>query len=116
MSGAIPPLPKYAFMAWCLIKHRGNFTFTLPLLFLCSFSFFLPISFGFYLCEHGYYLHIISCVHSLLNSATSCQDKTARSTDVCSTTTGSDSCFRQSKVQVKLSQCLSKHHVMKKYG
>jgi hypothetical protein len=28
MSGAIPPLPQYAFMAWCLVKHRDNFTFT----------------------------------------------------------------------------------------
>jgi hypothetical protein len=24
MSGAIPP-PHYAFMAWCLVKHRINF-------------------------------------------------------------------------------------------
>jgi len=24
MSGAIPPLSQYAFMAWCLVKkHRG---------------------------------------------------------------------------------------------
>jgi hypothetical protein len=29
MSGAIPLLPKYAFMAWCLVKHRDNFTFIL---------------------------------------------------------------------------------------
>jgi hypothetical protein len=28
MSGAIPPLPEYAFMAWCLVQHRNNFTFT----------------------------------------------------------------------------------------
>jgi hypothetical protein len=28
MLGAIPPLPQYAFMAWCLVKHRDNFTFT----------------------------------------------------------------------------------------
>jgi hypothetical protein len=28
MSGAIPPLPQYAFVAWCLVKHRDNFTFT----------------------------------------------------------------------------------------
>jgi hypothetical protein len=29
MRGAIPPLPQYAFMAWCLVKkHRDNFTFT----------------------------------------------------------------------------------------
>jgi hypothetical protein len=25
MSGAIPPHPQYAFMAWCLVKHRDNF-------------------------------------------------------------------------------------------
>jgi hypothetical protein len=29
MRGAIPPLPQYVFMAWCLVKHRDNFT--LPL-------------------------------------------------------------------------------------
>jgi hypothetical protein len=23
--------PQYIFMAWCLVKHRDNFTFTLPL-------------------------------------------------------------------------------------
>jgi hypothetical protein len=28
MSGAIPPLLQYVFMAWCLVKHRDNFTFT----------------------------------------------------------------------------------------
>jgi hypothetical protein len=28
MSGAIPPLPQHAFMAWCLVKHRDYFTFT----------------------------------------------------------------------------------------
>jgi hypothetical protein len=28
MRGGIPPLPQYAFMAWCLVKHRDNFTFT----------------------------------------------------------------------------------------
>jgi hypothetical protein len=28
MRGAIPQLPQYAFMAWCLVKHRDNFTFT----------------------------------------------------------------------------------------
>jgi hypothetical protein len=31
MNGAIPPLLQYAFMAWCLVKHRDNFTFTLSL-------------------------------------------------------------------------------------
>jgi hypothetical protein len=28
MLGAIPPFPQYAFMAWCFVKHRDNFTFT----------------------------------------------------------------------------------------
>jgi hypothetical protein len=28
MRGAIPPLPHYVFVAWCLVKHRDNFTFT----------------------------------------------------------------------------------------
>jgi hypothetical protein len=29
MHGAIPPLLQCAFMAWCLGKHRDNFTFLL---------------------------------------------------------------------------------------
>jgi hypothetical protein len=29
MSGAMPPLPLYVFMEWCLVKHRDNFTFTI---------------------------------------------------------------------------------------
>jgi len=33
MRGAIHPLLQYAFMAWCLVKHRDNFTFTLAYLF-----------------------------------------------------------------------------------
>jgi hypothetical protein len=32
MSGAIIPLPQYAFMAWCSVKHRDDFTFTFYLL------------------------------------------------------------------------------------
>jgi len=31
MSGAIPPLPQYVFMMWCLVKYRDNFTFTFTL-------------------------------------------------------------------------------------
>jgi len=30
MHGAIPPLPKFVFMVWGLVKHRDNFI--LPLL------------------------------------------------------------------------------------
>jgi hypothetical protein len=28
MREAIPPLPQYVFVAWFLVKHRDNFTFT----------------------------------------------------------------------------------------
>jgi hypothetical protein len=35
MHGAIPPLPQYVFMAWCLLKHRDNFTF----IFTFTFTF-----------------------------------------------------------------------------
>jgi hypothetical protein len=31
MRWDIPQLPQYAFMAWCLVKHRDNFTFYLLL-------------------------------------------------------------------------------------
>jgi len=27
MSKAVPPIPQYAFMAWCSVKVQGNFTF-----------------------------------------------------------------------------------------
>jgi hypothetical protein len=26
MRGAIPPLPQYVFMVWCLVEYRDNFT------------------------------------------------------------------------------------------
>jgi hypothetical protein len=29
MSGGIPPLPRYAFMAWCSLKAQGQLYFTL---------------------------------------------------------------------------------------
>jgi hypothetical protein len=28
MRGTIPPLPQHVFVAWCIVKHRDNFTFT----------------------------------------------------------------------------------------
>jgi len=31
-SATTPPLHQYAFMAWCLVKHRDNFTFTFTIL------------------------------------------------------------------------------------
>jgi len=43
MSGAMPPLPQYAFMAWCSVKAQGqiglNFTLRkICLWYLCQFS------------------------------------------------------------------------------
>jgi hypothetical protein len=38
IRGAVPPLIQYVFMAWCLIKHRENFTVILPYLLLLSLS------------------------------------------------------------------------------
>jgi hypothetical protein len=33
MRGAILPLPQYASMEWCLVKHGNNFTFNFILKF-----------------------------------------------------------------------------------
>jgi hypothetical protein len=33
MRRSIPPLPQYVFMAWCLVKHRDDFTFTFTFTF-----------------------------------------------------------------------------------
>jgi hypothetical protein len=33
MRGAIPPLSKYVFMAWCLVQQRDNFTFAFTFTF-----------------------------------------------------------------------------------
>jgi len=32
MCGAVAPVPKYNFMAWCLVKHSNNFTFFISLI------------------------------------------------------------------------------------
>jgi hypothetical protein len=37
MHGAIPPLPQYVFMAWCLAKYRENFIFVARLNHMISF-------------------------------------------------------------------------------
>jgi len=34
MCGAVTSLPQYVFMAWCLFKHRDNFTFILQSILL----------------------------------------------------------------------------------
>jgi hypothetical protein len=47
MSGAIHPLPQYVFMAWCLVKHRDNFTFYLLPFPVTISSFILEFTFLF---------------------------------------------------------------------
>jgi hypothetical protein len=39
MSGAIPPLSQYAFVAWCLVQHRDSFTFAF---YWCSMQLEMP--------------------------------------------------------------------------
>jgi hypothetical protein len=36
MRGAIPAIPQYVFMAWCIVEHRDNFTFTFTFTFYWS--------------------------------------------------------------------------------
>jgi hypothetical protein len=39
IRGAIPPLPQHVCMAWCLVKHKDNFTFTfIPFLSTAGFK------------------------------------------------------------------------------
>jgi hypothetical protein len=50
MSGAIHSLPQYDFMAWCLLKHRDNFTF-----YLCRINFITEYAenlFNYECCEY----------------------------------------------------------------
>jgi hypothetical protein len=39
MRGAVPRLPQYFFMAWCLVKHRDNLTFNFTFNFNFTFTF-----------------------------------------------------------------------------
>jgi len=36
MRGAIPLLPPYVFIAWCLVEHRDSSTFTFTLNKICT--------------------------------------------------------------------------------
>jgi hypothetical protein len=57
MSGAIHPLPQYAFMAWCLVKSTGT-TLPLPLP--------LPIlnEYDFFWYKNGGYTGHFACLRS----------------------------------------------------
>jgi hypothetical protein len=43
MRGAIPPLPQYLFMMWCVVKHRNNFAFYFTLALKYSLHFIIII-------------------------------------------------------------------------
>jgi hypothetical protein len=51
MRGALPPLPPYLFMAWCLVKHRDNFTFTFIFKSGVAFSDMMSIYDHYYFCR-----------------------------------------------------------------
>jgi hypothetical protein len=42
MSGAVPPLPQYAFMAWCSVKAQGQLYIYLTLPYLTLSYITLP--------------------------------------------------------------------------
>jgi hypothetical protein len=42
MRETISPIPQYAFMAWCLVKHRDKFTFYLLLSYVTPEIYALP--------------------------------------------------------------------------
>jgi len=48
----IPPLPQYVFIAWCLVKHRDNFTFTTAIIRLYYYMYRPLRSRGFELDTH----------------------------------------------------------------
>jgi hypothetical protein len=45
MSGAIPPLPQHAFMAWCLVKAQGQLYLYLCRLLMAKTTFKIDSSF-----------------------------------------------------------------------
>jgi hypothetical protein len=55
IRGAIPPLPQYVFMAWCLVKHGDSltFTFTLPTNIKMSRDRSVGIALGYVLDDRG---------------------------------------------------------------
>jgi len=41
---------QFVFVAWCLVKHRDNFTFTIAFYHLCSYMFASNIHTTLFLC------------------------------------------------------------------
>jgi hypothetical protein len=75
MREAIPPLPEHVFMAWCLVKHRDNFTFTFRKL-NCSRGHRLTKLFCLFFASS--FLHLVACKNEQdsehpYNNGNSCQ-------------------------------------------
>jgi hypothetical protein len=70
MRGAIPPLPQYVFMAWCLVKHRDKFTFYVYLIpkrgLITSSQELLAVLWP----DHSLYKHLQTSPHSKYDSRT----------------------------------------------
>jgi len=45
MSGAIHPVPQYAFMAWCLVKKAQGQLYFFFTLYLCTYSLLKGVTF-----------------------------------------------------------------------
>jgi hypothetical protein len=61
MSGAIPPLSQYAFMAWCLVKTQGQFSFTLR---LQEQTASLSSDYPLFLIPHSLDFSSLDCIHT----------------------------------------------------
>jgi len=69
MRGAVHPFSQYVFMAWCFVKHRDNFTFTL--LFQHWYKYFIGYQSATHLNTLSHnkffisFLITLSCRHSI---------------------------------------------------
>jgi hypothetical protein len=64
MHIAIPSLPQYVFIVWCLVKHRDNFTFTFTFVCVCvckSRNSLVGIALGYGLDDRGSRVRFPAC-------------------------------------------------------
>jgi hypothetical protein len=60
-GGAIPPLPQWIFMVWCLVKYRYNLTFIFPTSINTKTTSFFPLYF-----HKGKDMHILTNLKNIL--------------------------------------------------
>jgi hypothetical protein len=66
MREAILPLPQHVFMAWCLVKHRDNFTFLCACI-MCHAEYFCSTNFLMFKVSIGGFQH--TTANQCLNSS-----------------------------------------------